>query len=710
MNKKILMAITFSLFAVSCFAQSHKITYPKATKGNVVDEYFGVKVPEPYRWLENDTSAATAKWVKAENEVTQKYLSKIPYRNNILSRLSALSNYEKIGIPFKKFGKYYFYKNSGLQNQSVLYVQDSLGGKARVFFDVNKLSTDGTVALKGLSFSHDGKYASYIISRSGSDWQEIYVIDVATGRQLDDHIVWAKFSGASWQGDGFYYSAYDAPEKGKEFSNMNQGIKIYFHKIGTPQSEDKLYYQNLEHPKRFYTIDVNKDETMMFLVESGEGSGNNIYIKDLTKPDAEFVQATTDMNYTYSPFDNIGSKIFILTNIGAPKNRIMITDVNHPAMKDWQVLVPETENVLSSAEIIGGKLFITYSKDASDHAYVYSLDGKVEHEIKLPSLGSVGFSGVKDEKDCFYNFSSFTIPGRIYKYDIDKDNSTLYLSPKVAFNPDDYITEQVFYPSKDGTKIPMFLTYKKGMKRDGKNPVLIYGYGGFAISLNPSFSSMRLPLLENDGIYVQVNLRGGYEYGEKWHLAGTKLHKQNVFDDFIAAAEYLIANKYTNKSKIAIMGGSNGGLLVGACMTQRPDLYRVAIAQVGVMDMLRYHKFTIGWNWASDYGTSADSKEMFEYLKGYSPLHNLKKGVRYPATLVTTADHDDRVVPAHSFKFAATLQDCNDGFNPTLIRIDSKAGHGGGKPIGKALEEMADIYSFIFYNMGLQFKSANFEQ
>lgn len=471
--------------------------------------------------------------------------------------------------------------------------------------------------------------------------------------------------------------------------------------MGTPQSEDKLVYQNPAYPKRFYSASVNEDETLLFLYESGEGRGNALYVKDLRKPNAPFVAMATDMDYNYYPIEIIGDKMYIFTNFGAPKYRLLVADVSKPELKDWVELVPETENVLSGAEVIGGKLFLTYDKDVANHAYVYDLTGKMIQEIQLPSLGSVSFSGDKDDKECFFGFTSFTVPGATYKYDMDQNAYELFRAPKVAFNPDEYMTEQVFYPSKDGTKIPMFLTYKKGLKKDGKNPVYLYAYGGFNISLYPSFSTSRVPFLENGGIYAQANLRGGGEYGEEWHVAGTKMQKQNVFDDFISAAEYLINSKYTNKDKIAIVGGSNGGLLVGACMTQRPDLFRVAIPQVGVMDMLRYHKFTIGWNWASDYGTSDDSKEMFDYLKGYSPLHNLKLGGKYPATMVTTADHDDRVVPAHSFKFAATLQECNDGTNPTLIRVDSKAGHGAGKPMAKVLEEQADIYGFIMYNLGM---------
>ena len=704
MNKKLLiLPVAGMVMAANGQTAQPQLTYPETAKTDVVDTYFGTSVPDPYRWLENDTSVQTAAWVAAQNKVTGEYLSKIPFRGALLRRLTAVADYEKIGAPAKKHGKYYFYKNDGLQNQSVLYVQNSLDGEARVMLDPNKLSADGTVALTGTSFSHDGKYMAYTISRSGSDWTEIYVIDTESGQTLDDHIVWAKFTGAAWHGDGFYYSAYDAPEAGKEYSNVNENHKIYYHKLGTPQSADRLVYENKAYPKRFYSASVSDDETLLFVYESGDGAGNALYVKDLTKPDAPFVPMATDFNYQYSPVEVINGKIFIITNYGAPKYRIMTATAAKPGVKDWQELVPESAYVLSGASVIGGKMLLTYDKDAANHAYVYTLDGRMEHEIRLPSLGSVGFSGDKDDKECFFTFTSFTIPGATYKYDIERNTYTLLRAPKVDFNADEYTTEQVFYPSKDGTKIPMFLTYRKDLKRNGQNPVYLYGYGGFNISLYPGFSSSRIPFLESGGIYAQVNLRGGAEYGEEWHLAGTKMQKQNVFDDFIAAAEWLVANGYTGKDKIAIVGGSNGGLLVGACMTQRPDLFRVAIPQVGVMDMLRYHKFTIGWNWAGDYGTSEDSKEMFEYLKAYSPLHNLKPGTRYPATLVTTADHDDRVVPAHSFKFAATLQECNDGTNPTLIRIDSKAGHGAGKPMSKVLEEQADIYSFIMYNLGMTY-------
>ena len=684
--------------------QAQNLQYPKAAKDGTVDEYFGVKVSDPYRWLENDTSEQTAAWVEAENKVTNSYLQKIPFREKLLKRLTELSNYEKISAPRKRHGKWYFFRNDGLQNQSVLYQMDELGGEPRVFLDPNTLSTDGTVALKGVQFSNNGKWASYAISRSGSDWEEIFVIDLKTGQLTGDHIEWAKFSAPAWLGDGFFYSAYDRPTEGKEFSNVNAGHKVYYHKMGTPQAEDILFYQNPTQPMRFYTVSVNEKETMMFLYESGAGAGNNLYVRDLRKPHSQFIQMTSDMDFQYGPVYDEGDRIWIYTNYGAPKGRIMTADIRQPGVESWQELIGEQQNVLSGASVINRQFILTYQQDASDHAYLYSLDGQLRHEVKLPSVGSVGFTGDEKEPECFYTFTSFTQPGTVYRYDMERNESTLYTAPKVKFRQEDYTSEQVFFESKDGTRVPMFLTYKKGLKRNGKNPVFLYGYGGFNISLGPGFSAIRIPFLENGGIYAQVTLRGGGEYGEEWHIAGTKMQKQNVFDDFIGAAEWLIHEGYTNSERLAIVGGSNGGLLVGACMTQRPDLFRVAIPQVGVMDMLRYHKFTIGWNWASDYGTSEDSKEMFEYLRAYSPLHNLKPGTSYPATLVTTADHDDRVVPAHSFKFAATLQECHSGQNPVLIRIDTKAGHGGGKPLAKVLEEQADIYSFIMYNMGMKMK------
>ena len=701
--KKMRHVFSFFVAIIATSAlMAQNIQYPKAAKDGTTDNYFGTIVADPYRWLENDTSAQTAARVEAENKVTNAFLAKIPYRDKLLKRLTELSNYERISAPSKHHDKWYFSKNDGLQNQSVIYVMDELGGTPRVFLDPNTLSDDGTVALKGIYYSNNGRWAAYNVSRSGSDWEEFFVIDLQTGRQTEDHIEWAKFTNAAWLGDGFYYCAYDAPEKGKEFSNVNENHKIYYHKIGTPQSEDVLFYQNPAKPKCFYGVDINREETVMYLYESGAGAGNNLFVRDLRQPNSQFIQMTDDMNYQYSPLYFKDDKIYLFTNYGAPKGRIMTADIHRPGVTDWQELIPEQQNTLGGCEVINNLLILTYQKDASDHAYVYGLDGQMRHEVKLPSVGSVGFTGREDEPWCFYTFTSFTQPGTVYRYDLSANTSERYSAPKVNFPLEDYTSEQVFFQSKDGTRIPMFLTYRKGLKRDGKNPVYLYGYGGFNVSLPPYFSALRIAFLENGGIYAQVNLRGGGEYGEEWHQAGTKMQKQNVFDDFISAAEWLISEGYTSKEKLAIVGGSNGGLLVGACMTQRPDLFRVAIPEVGVMDMLRYHKFTIGWNWASDYGTSEDSKEMFEYLYGYSPLHNLKPGTAYPATLITTADHDDRVVPAHSFKFAATLQECHTGPNPVLIRIDTKAGHGGGKPLAKVLEESADIYAFILYHTGVK--------
>lgn len=704
MNRKLILSIaaTAMLSSIDAVAQ---VTYPKAPKDNTVDVYFGEKVADPYRWLEDDMSAQTAEWVDAENAVTRKYLDNIPMRKNILKRLKETANYEKIGIPFKRQGKWYVYRNNGLQNQSVLYQMDSPtadASKQRVWLDPNALSTDGTVALKGIYFSHNGRYMAYVISRSGSDWEEIYVKDCQTGHDIDDHIVWAKFTGATWLGDGFYYSAYDAPEKGRETSAKNSVQKIYYHKIGTPQSEDQLFFMNPTQPLRFYNVDIDHDEKVMTLNEGGMDNGNNLYVRDLTKPNSQFIQMCSDTRFRYSTVETVGKKMYILTNAGAPKYRLMVADVDRPGYNDWKEVVPEGESVLTDVTFADDRMILQYSKDNCNQMYTYTTDGKLIGEIKLPTFGSTSASGMRGQKEVFYSFTSYTMPNTIYSYDLNTDKSTVWAAPKVNFRSDDYKTDMVFYTSKDGTRAPLFITYKKGMKLNGRNPLLLYGYGGFNITYAPFFVSNYIPFLERGGIYVHAVLRGGGEYGEDWHVAGTKLQKQNVFDDFIAAAEYLINNKYTSSDRMAIQGGSNGGLLVGACMTQRPDLYQVCLPAVGVMDMLRYHKFTIGWNWAPDYGTSDDSKEMFEYLRAYSPLHTLKPGVKYPATLVSTADHDDRVVPAHSFKFAARLQECQAGTAPTLISIGKDAGHGGGKPLAKRLAEQADILSFTLWNMGIK--------
>ena len=704
MNRKLILSIaaTAMLSSIDAVAQ---VAYPKAHKDNTVDVYFGEKVADPYRWLEDDMSAQTAEWVDAENAVTRKYLDNIPMRKNILKRLKETANYEKIGIPFKRQGKWYVYRNNGLQNQSVLYQMDSPtadASKQRVWLDPNALSTDGTVALKGIYFSHNGRYMAYVISRSGSDWEEIYVKDCQTGRDIDDHIVWAKFTSATWLGDGFYYSAYDAPEKGRETSAKNSVQKIYYHKIGTPQSEDQLFFMNPTQPLRFYNVDIDHDEKVMTLNEGGMDNGNNLYVRDLTKPNSQFIQMCSDTRFRYSTVETVGKKMYILTNAGAPKYRLMVADVDRPGYNDWKEVVPEGESVLTDVTFAADRMILQYSKDNCNQMYTYTTDGKRIGEIKLPTFGSTSASGMRGQKEVFYSFTSYTMPNTVYSYDLNTDKSTVWAAPKINFRSDNYKTEMVFYTSKDGTRAPLFITYKKGIKLNGRNPLLLYGYGGFNITYAPFFLANYIPFMERGGIYVHAVLRGGGEYGEDWHVAGTKLQKQNVFDDFIAAAEYLINNKYTSSDRLAIQGGSNGGLLVGACMTQRPDLYQVCLPAVGVMDMLRYHKFTIGWNWAPDYGTSDDSKEMFEYLRAYSPLHTLKPGVKYPATLVSTADHDDRVVPAHSFKFAARLQECQAGSAPTLISIGKDAGHGGGKPLAKRLEEQADILSFTLWNMGIK--------
>ncbi len=703
--KHITTALSISILTSMSISAANHLTYPEAPKDATVDEYFGTKVADPYRPLENDTAAATVAWVEAENRVTNDYLSKIPFREDIRKRLTDLANYKKIGTPWLGYdNKYYYSANDGLQNQSVIYRKATLDSPAEIFLDPNKLSDDGTVALTGLSMSPDGKYMAYTISRSGSDWTEIYVMDTATGKLLDDHITWAKFTGATWYGDGFYYSAYDQPVAGKEFSNSNENHRIYYHKLGTPQSEDTLFYSDPEHPLHFHSVGMPEESDYIILSTGGEGIGNAVAVRNLKEKDSQWIVLEPTQDYNIGVVDVRDGKAILLSFADAPKGRIMVADLANPTRENWKVLVPEQDGVLTSiAEVGKDHYIIEYEKDASTHLYLYTRDGKMIREIKLPSIGSAGVSTDRRNEDVFLSFTSFIQPAASYRYDIHTDKLTPFITPKVnGFNPDDYVTEQVFYTSADGTRVPMSLTYKKGLKRDGKNPVYLYGYGGFNVSLTPSFSPYRLLWLENGGIYAEANLRGGAEYGEEWHEAGTKQKKLNVFNDFISAAEYMIKEGWTNPDLLVCEGGSNGGLLVGATINMRPDLFRVAIPRVGVMDMMRYHLFTIGWNWASDYGTSADSPEMAAYLLGYSPLHNIKNdGTRYPSILVTTADHDDRVVPAHSFKYAATLQASDTGDNPKLIRIDSKAGHGAGKPISKVIDEYTDIYSFIFENLGV---------
>lgn len=708
MKKTVIMAGVILGTGVSagllgCSGQA-KLDYPETKKVDTVDVYFGTKVADPYRWLEDDNSIETAEWVKSQNAVTESYLEQIPFRTELKDKLTALTNYEKMGTPWKEDGKYYYFKNNGLQNQSVLYECNSLDGDAQVLLDPNKLSEDGTVSLGSFGFSKNRKYLAYVISRSGSDWNEIYVKNTETGELLEDHIMWAKFTGVSWQGDGFYYSAYDAPADGKGLSAKNEFQKVYYHKIGTPQAEDRLEYMNKQHPLRFYQVGVSDDERFLILYES-DGEGNAVYVKDTKKSGTKYVCIANDMSKDNSVIYTDDTKILLQTNDGAPNYKVLEFDINNLSADKSNVFISEKKHLLKGINMAGDKIIAVYMENIADHAYLLDKSGKEIKEIKLPTTGSVGFSSSHKHNDVYYSFSSYTFPGTIYKYDLEKDESTLVFSPKVDFNPEDYVTEQISYPSKDSTMVNMFVTYKKGMEKNGENPVFLYGYGGFNISLNPGFGAMRIPFIQNGGIYVVANLRGGGEFGEKWHKAGTKLNKQNVFDDFIAAAEYLIKEGYTSPEHIAINGGSNGGLLVGAVVNQRPDLFRVAVPQVGVMDMLRYHTFTIGWNWASDYGRSDDSKEMFEYLYGYSPLHTIKNdGTKYPAIMVTTADHDDRVVPAHSFKYAAQLQASNTGDAPKIIRIESKAGHGGGKPIAKVIEEQTDIWSFVMYNLGMKVK------
>ena len=702
---KLAAGILASLASSFMTMNAEKITYPQAPADpSVSDQYFGITVADPYRPLENDTAAETLEWVKAENAVTQAYLSRIPFRDKIRQRLTALNDYEKPTTPSKeKDGYYYFYKNDGLQNQSVLYrTRDLRNGTPEVFLDPNTLSEDGTVALNGVQFSNDGRYVSYSISRSGSDWNEFYVIDSATKTLLPDHVEWAKFGSPVWHGDGFYYSAYARPEAGKEFSNANENHRVYYHRLGTPQEEDILIYEDPDHPLHFHSVGISDDESCLFLFTSGAGIGNGLKIKNLTTPDAPWLTIEEGQDYYIEPIDIVDGRIYLFTSKDAPKYRIVAAPADNPLQENWTEIVAETDAVLTAAQFAADNLILTYDKDAAQHAYIADTDGNIIREIQLPTYGTVYFTSSRSHPEVFYKFTSFTYPGSIYSYDIATGESTLLTATAPqGFQPDDYITEQVFYTSKDGTRVPMFITYKKGLRKDGSNPVYLYGYGGFNIALNPGFTPNRLFWLENGGIYAQANLRGGSEYGEEWHKAGTKMQKQNVFDDFIAAAEHMISEGWTSPELLTIEGGSNGGLLVGAVTNQRPELFRVAIPRVGVMDMMRYHLFTIGWNWAPDYGTSADSPEMAAYLLGYSPTHNIKHdGTPYPAILVTTADHDDRVVPAHSFKYAATLQSADTGDRPKLIRIDSKAGHGAGKPIGKVIDEYADIYSFIFQNIG----------
>jgi prolyl oligopeptidase len=693
-----LMSINTQIFS--------QLKYPETKKVDQEDNYFGTIIKDPYRWLEDDNSTETKAWVKEENKVTEDYLSKIPFREKIKNKLEELWNYTKYGSPFKEGEYYYFHKNDGLQNQSVLYRQKGFEAEPEVFIDPNKMSKDGTAAIGTLSFSKNNKYAVYFEAQSGSDWEDAHLMNVNDKSLLKDELHFIKFSDASWKGDdGFFYSRYPTPDEKNKLTTQNLFHKVYYHKIGTPQSEDLLIYEDKEHPLRIVNATLSEDGHFLIITKSEGTSGSELWVKDMeNKSVKNFILLIKGFDTESGFIDNDGDKLLVRTNADAPNYKVVLIDPKNPTKENWETVIPQRKELLESVEKAGGKLFLSYLQDASSRVYQIDYKGHDAQEIQLPGIGTAsGFSGHKKDHEIFYSYSSFDYPNTIFKYDISTGKSALFHKSEVKINADNYQTLQSFCFSKDGTKIPMFITYKKGLKLDGNNPVLMYGYGGFNIAMTPGFSISNAFFLEQGGVYVEVNLRGGSEYGEAWHKAGMLQNKQNVFDDFIAAAEFLIDKKYTNPSRLAIRGGSNGGLLVGAVMTQRPELFKVAIPQVGVMDMLRYHKFTIGWAWATEYGRS-DNKKDFENLIKYSPLQNLKPGVKYPATLITTADHDDRVVPAHSFKFAATLQANNDGTNPTLIRIETKAGHGSGKPTSKQIEEAADIWSFVMYNLGMDYK------
>jgi len=679
-----------------------EVKYPQTKKDSTVtDTYFGTVVPDPYRWLENDTSAETAAWVKAENEVTGNYLSQIPFRDAIKKRYEKLYNFEKYSAPFRQ-GKYmYYYKNSGLQNQSVLYREADGGGAAELFLDPNTFSKDGTTSLAGINFSKDGSMAAYNISEGGSDWQKIVVIDAVTKKQTGDTLE-LKFSGASWKGnDGFYYSNYERAKLANVLSAKNDNQKLYYHKLGTPQSADKLVFGDDAHPVRYMWGYLSEDEKWLIMGAANETYGSSMSVQDISKPGSPVIPLVADMKNSSSIVDVDANYFYIQTDKDAPTGKLVMAPVTDPKPANWKTIVEAKPEVLSTSAV-GGNIFCSYLKDAVTKVYQYDRTGKQLREVQLPGLGTAsGFSGKMEEKETYFVFTSYVNPATIYKMDLASGKTSVYKESKVEFKPADFESKQVFYTSKDGTKIPMLITYKKGVELNGKNPCLLYGYGGFGVSLTPYFSTSNIILLENGGIFAVPNIRGGGEYGEDWHNAGIKTKKQNVFDDFIAAAKYLVDNKYTSRDMLAIEGGSNGGLLIGACMTQQPDMCKVAFPEVGVMDMLRYNKFTAGAGWSYDFGTAQDSKEMFEYLYHYSPLHNIKAAA-YPATMVTTADHDDRVVPAHSFKFAATMQANQQGTNPVLIRIETKAGHGAGRSTQQTIQEQADKWSFMFYNLGVK--------
>lgn len=702
--KRISVILLWATVAVSCSTKKETVAvsnYPVTQKDGTMDTIFGTPVADPYRWLENDTTKETAAWVVSENDVTFKYLKNISYRDAIRKRLDEVQNYERLSAPHREGAYYYYSKNSGLQNHNVQYRKKGESGTEEVFLDPNTFSKDGTTALGGMFFSKDGSMLACLIQEGGSDWRKAVVMKAEDKSVVGDTLRDLKFTGIAWRGnDGFYYSSYDKP-KGSELSAKTQYHKIYYHKLGTPQKSDQMIFGGEKTPRRYAGAGLTEDERFLVISASTSTTGNELYVQDLTDPKGKLVTIVGNFENSHNLIDNDGTTLFIQTNLNAPNDRIIKTDFTRPGVESWMDIVPETENAMQGVSTANKEMFVNYLKDASTFVKQFDYKGRLVRNVELPGIGSAGgFGGRIDETEVYYSFTSFTTPTSIYKFDIATGKSTLYAQPKVDFKPEDYETKQVFYISKDSTKIPMFIVYKKGLELNGKNPTWLYAYGGFGISLTPTFSTSRVVWLENGGVFAQPNLRGGGEYGEKWHDAGRLMNKQNVFDDFIAAGEYLISEKYTSSNYLAVVGGSNGGLLVGATMTQRPDLMKVALPAVGVMDMLRYHKFTAGAGWKYDYGTAEDSKEMFEYILKYSPVNALKPGTTYPATLITTADHDDRVVPSHSFKFAATLQEDNVGNNPQLIRIDTKSGHGSSN-LSKALDVMADQFAFTWYNMGV---------
>ena len=684
---------------------TEKLNYPDSRKIEQVDNYHGTEVADPYRWLENPDSTETKTWVEAQNKVTFNYLEQIPARDDIKKRLTKLWDYEKYGVPFEEGDRYFYFKNDGLQNQSVLYTLKNLDNKPTVLLDPNKLSVDGTVALSGISISDDGKYLAYGISIAGSDWQEWKVRNIQTGEDLKDNLKWIKFSGASWTNDskGFFYSGYDEPNEKTKLEDVNYYQKLYYHQLNQPQSEDTLIYERSDEKEWGFNGSVTEDGRYLIItVWLGTDSKNLVFYKDLTNPSSEVVELISKFESSYSLIDNDDNLLYFQTDLNAPRGRVIAIDIKKPETKNWQEIIPQTQETLESVGTLNNQFVAEYLKDARSQIKIFEINGNFVREVELPGIGSVGgFNGKREDTETFYIFTGFTTPGTIYRYDMVTGESTVFREPEVDFNADNYETKQIFYKSKDGTQVPMFIVHKKGIKLDGNNPTFLYGYGGFNVSLTPTFSVSSLVWMEMGGVYVIPNIRGGGEYGEEWHQAGIKDKKQNVFDDFISAAEWLIDNGYTKSEKLAIAGGSNGGLLVGACMTQRPDLFGAALPAVGVLDMLRFHKFTIGWAWVPEYGSSENPEE-FKTLYAYSPLHNLKPGTAYPATLITTADHDDRVVPAHSFKFAAALQAAHDGEAPVLIRIETKAGHGAGKPTTKIIEEAADKWAFLVKTLGLE--------